>query len=166
MAAHYIFFSPPRGKKWAKGHECVSTLALWGKGMVPAGVTAVVINHVVVLGPPHRRVLLRAEARAGGRGGRRSAVCPCVGRAAGDLEVGEPGDERLVTVVDLVPAVLSSPRRRVPDGAVHPHWTEGERRVTLPWVPTDWDVVDEEPTRAKETLSFYECIAYDIADTY
>ncbi|RRT44572.1 hypothetical protein B296_00041835 [Ensete ventricosum] len=129
--------------------------------MVPGGILAVVVYHVVALHPPHRRVLLGAEPAARRRRRHRTAArWRRRSRAPPELEPGELRDEGLVAVVGSVPAVVRRPRRRVPNGAVHPHGPVGERRLRLPRVPPYRHVVDQESERPQDpskAVQFCDC---------
>ncbi|RWW47406.1 hypothetical protein BHE74_00046607 [Ensete ventricosum] len=128
--------------------------------MVPGGILAVVVYHVVALHPPHRRVLLGAEPAARRRRRHRTAARWRRSRAPPELEPGELRDEGLVAVVGSVPAVVRRPRRRVPNGAVHPHGPVGERRLRLPRVPPYRHVVDQESERPQDpskAVQFCDC---------
>lgn len=78
--------------------------------MVPLGIIAVVIDHVIPLGPLHCRCLLVAEASRTGRGDRDwTASRGCVGRASAQDEAGVPGHERLEAVVCFVFSIFCGP---------------------------------------------------------
>ena len=131
--------------------------AFRGEGMIPLGVVAVVVDHVEALRPAHGGELGGGEVAGDGGG----AGAGRVRRASPEEEGREARDERLVPVVRPVPAVLRRPRRRVPDGAVHPHRPRREPSRAPrapPPVPPDRHVVHQEADRSIITQIHYSCI--------
>lgn len=122
--------------------------------MVPRGILAVVVDHIIALNPSHCSILLRAETRARWWCSYWAATGWRVGRAPSNHESGVPWNEGLVVVVSLVFAILCSPWWCIPDGAIDPHWSRRECCFILPRIPPYRHIIDEESVHMnKSSLS-------------
>lgn len=119
--------------------------AFGGEGVVSLGVSAVVVDEVTGLDPPHGPILLPGQTAGPERGSRhRAAPGGCVSRAATRFEVRVSGHERLVPVIGLVLTVFRGPRRCIPYGSVEPHRPQGKCRVALSRIPPYRHIIHEE----------------------
>lgn len=122
--------------------------------MVPPGILAVIVDHVIALCPCHCWMLLRAEPRARWWCCYRAAIGWCIGRAPSNHEFGEPCNKWLIVVIGLVFAVVRSPRRCIPNGSIHPHWPHRKCCFILPRIPPYRHIIDEESVHMnKSSLS-------------
>lgn len=86
-----------------------STPALWCEGMVPLGVSAIVIHKMVALNPSHGRILLSCQPGPERRGRDRVAPSGRIGGATTRLEISVPCHKWLVPIVGFIFSIFCGP---------------------------------------------------------